>query len=168
MPDHGEVCGLPWEYEVLEDGTCLHCWVYGVRFPYRLDKRIRFYGKSQLEIEYEVVNLSPFDMDFIWAGHVMIAAEEESRIIVPYEDGVSTTCMFSSDEAFAKPGDVLRWPVHQTSDGGMIDISKTQPKKSGKTYKYYFDRPMPQGQCGYVYRTVRHCFWMLRKIRFHI
>ena len=40
VPDHGEVWSLPWRYEVHEDSVDLS--VHGVRFPYRLQKKIHF------------------------------------------------------------------------------------------------------------------------------
>jgi hypothetical protein len=152
MPDHGEVCGLPWKSEIIKSCDCLHCWVYGVRFPYRLDKWIRLAGDSELEIEYELANLSPFDMDFIWAGHIMIAAESDAQIVLPYEEGAAGTCVFSADEHLVKPGNALRWPVHNKAGGKKVDIRTTLPFRSdGNTYKYYFDEPMPKGRCGYAY-----------------
>jgi len=152
MPDHGEVCGLPWNSEIVESGSCLHGWVYGVRFPYRLDKWIRLSSGSELTIKYEATNLSPFDMDFIWAGHIMIAAEPGAQIVLPYNDGAVGICVFSANENFAKPGDILHWPVHWSANSEMVDISRTQIfSTNGNTYKYYFKEKMPQGRCGYAY-----------------
>ena len=152
MPDHGEVCGLSWEYEILESGTCLHCWVYSVRFSYRLDKWIRFAEDNELSIEYEAKNLSLFDLDFIWAGHVMINAQVDAKFILPYKDGSEATCVFCSDSAFAKAGGKLVWPQTRTSDGDIADISRTKSLDAiGNTYKYYFDEVVPQGWCKYTY-----------------
>ena len=154
MPDHGEVCGLPWGYEVEEDGGCLHCWVYGVRFPYRLDKWIRFSGESELCISYKARNLSPFDMNYIWAAHVMLNAERGARILTPYDDGAAATCVFSGDEDFAMPGMAIQWPKTKTQCGGTSDISITESKApDGNSYKYYFDAPVPEGWSGYQYES---------------
>lgn len=152
LPDHGEVCALEWDCEVEEGGECLHCWVYGVRFPYRLDKWIRLSNNSSMRIDYKAENLSKYDMDFIWAAHIMINAESGARILVPYKDGAEATCVFSEDEKFSKPGKKINWPVTNTTDNKTIDISKTGPQAlDGNTYKFYFNEPLPESWCGYAY-----------------
>jgi hypothetical protein len=148
MPDHGEVCGLPWAYDA--EGESLHCWVYGVRFSYRLDKWLRFETDETLAIRYKVQNLSPFNLDYIWAAHVMINAEPGARILLPYEDGAGAVCVFSEDNAFAVPGMAMSWPNTKTMAQGIVDISRTRVDGSN-TYKLYFDAPMPQGWCDYAY-----------------
>ena len=149
MPDHGEVCGLPWAYDVERES--LHCWVYGVRFPYRLDRWLRFETDGLLTIRYKVHNLSPFDLDYIWAAHVMINAEPGARILLPYDDGARAVCVFSQDNAFAVPGMAMCWPKTKTTKQDIIDISRTR-EGGGNTYKFYFDAPMPRSWCGYAYR----------------
>lgn len=148
MPDHGEVCGLPWAYEAA--GEELHCWVYGVRFPYRLDKWLQFEADDTLAIRYKVQNLSPFDLDCIWAAHVMINAEPGARISLPYPDGAGAVCVFSQDKAFAVPGMAMNWPKTNTVSQGVADISRTR-EDGGNTYKFYFNEPMHQGWCEYAY-----------------
>jgi len=95
IPDHGEVCSLKWDYEIRPD--CLYMSVSGVRFPYRLEKWISFQSDGTLNIAYKATNLSPFDMDFIWAAHPMINTEEGGEILVPFEGQQLATIMFSSD-----------------------------------------------------------------------
>jgi galactose mutarotase-like enzyme len=148
MPDHGEVCGLPWKYEA--EGEGLHCWVYGVRFPYRLDKWLQFETDETLTIRYRVLNLSPFDLDYIWAAHMMINAEPDARILLPYDDGAGAVCVFSHDNAFASPGMAVNWPKTTTAAGEIVDISRAR-KLGNNTYKYYFNDPMPDGSCAYAY-----------------
>ena len=152
MPDHGEVCGLPWEYEIHESNTCLHCWVNSVRFSYSLHKWIHFTDDCEISIEYEVKNLCPFDLDFIWAGHVMINSQEGAKITLPYKPGSRASCVFSKDSSFSKPGMPLTWPITQTVSGKTVDLSKTRSLNTiGNTYKYYFDEPVPEGWFGYGY-----------------
>src|SRR5512133_2380160 len=46
LPDHGEVWSLPWEYS--ERDAELEFSVHGVRFPYRLEKWVRFTDEGTL------------------------------------------------------------------------------------------------------------------------
>lgn len=150
MPDHGEVAGLPWHFETDSKGR-LHLWVYGVRFPYRLDKWISAQEDSLL-IEYSAHNFSVFDMDFLWAAHTMVNAEPDAQIFVPYGDGSLATTVFSTDPSFGKPGDKLSWPHAVRRDGTTINLrSVGERNPQGNNFKYYFDEPMPQGRFGYYF-----------------
>lgn len=150
MPDHGEVCGLPWSCETDSAGK-LHMWVFGVRFPYRLDKWISVQGNSLL-VEYTARNLSVFDMDFLWAAHTMINAEPDAQIFVPYADGAAATTVFASDPGFGRLGDKLAWPDAVRRDGKPVNLRSVGAKNpKGNNYKYYFDEPMPEGRFGYYY-----------------
>lgn len=152
IPDHGEVCGLSWDYKIEDD--CLYMYVHGVRFPYKLEKWVRFDPNGALNIKYRATNFSEFDMDFIWAAHPMINAEEGGEIILPYEDNEDIKCVFTWDENLGKYGDSMKWPVTKQKDGSFKKINIT-PERSleGNNYKYYFDNRMPEGWCAYKYKS---------------
>lgn len=152
VPDHGEVCGLRWEYEIQEDQ--LYMYVYGVRFPYKLEKWVRFEDDGKLTVSYKATNLSHFDMDFIWAAHPMINVEEDGQILVPYPEDADTTCVFSTDENFGKYGRQMKWPATQSRDGSIKFLNIT-PKRNdqGNNYKFYFNEKSPEGWCGYRYKS---------------
>jgi hypothetical protein len=150
MPDHGEVAGLPWSFETDGNGR-LHMWVSGVRFPYRLDKWISA-QEGSLMIEYSARNFSMFDMDFLWAAHMMLNAESDAEIFVPYGDSASATTVFTFDTGFGHPGDKLVWPHAVRRDGNPVDLRRVGERNpKGNNYKYYFDEPMPKGRFGYYY-----------------
>ncbi len=138
MPDHGEVCGLKWDYQIERD--FLYMCVYGVRFPYKLEKWVRFNAGNLLNIEYKATNLSGFDLDFIWAAHPMINSEEGGEILLPYQGKQEAIHMFSSNGMLGNHGDIISWPLEELNDGGK-----------GTTYKYYFKNKMPEGWCAYRY-----------------
>ncbi len=152
VPDHGEVCGLKWDYIIQND--CLYMYVFGVRFPYKLELWVRFKSDNELNINYRVTNLSYFDMDFIWAAHAMIYSEEGGEILVPYKEGQVVTCIFSMDKDFGMYGDVMSWPEARRRDGVVqkIDITSIKGEK-GNSYKFYFKDRIPEGWCGYRYSS---------------
>lgn len=151
-PDHGEVCGLPWDWEVQQD--CLYMSVHGVRFPYKLEKWVRFKDNTMLSIQYKVTNLSSFDMDFIWAAHTMINVEEGGEIILPYKDRTPATCVFSADTGFGARGSRVEWPSTVRTDGKVQALNITGRKnENGNSYKYYFDQNIPEGWCAYKYNS---------------
>lgn len=151
IPDHGEVCGLPWDYAIADDE--LQMSVYGVRFPYKLEKRVRFESDSVLDINYKVTNLGGFDLDFLWAAHAMINAEAGGEILVPYQGQQNTTCVFSWDEGMEKYGQKMTWPETRRRDGCSQKLNFTLPRnEKGNNYKFYFDDKMPAGWCAYKYK----------------
>lgn len=152
IPDHGEVCGLKWDYEICEN--CLYMLIYGVRFPYKLEKWIRFYSDHTLNIKYKATNLSNFDMDFIWAAHPMINVEEGGEILIPYRGRQYATCMFSSDEKLGRYGDLISWPGTVRTDGSIQELNLINSLNENRiSYKYYFKDKVPDGWCALRYKS---------------
>lgn len=152
VPDHGEVCGLPWSYSI--EGDSLYMSVYGVRFPYKFEKWAGFGSDNVLNIKYKVTNLSNFDMDFIWAAHPMVNIEEGGEILLPYGDNSGLTCVFSWDEGFGKYGDTGKWPELKRRDGSLQKLNISSPRnQKGNNYKYYFNDKIPEGWCAYRYKS---------------
>jgi galactose mutarotase-like enzyme len=150
LPEHGEICGLKWDYAIESD--CMHMWVYGVRLPYKFEKRIIFISDNKLSIDYKVTNLSSFNMDFLWAAHSMINVEENGEIMVPFLNNEDITCVFSQDDGFGAYGDKMTWYNAERKDGSVQKLNIT-PKRNqkGNNYKFYFDKKMPEGWCSYKY-----------------
>jgi hypothetical protein len=74
--DHGEVWTLPWTCQ--QDSDTLVLSVYGIRFPYKLGKKISL-NQNAVRFEYNLINLSPFDFKYIWAVHPMLKALKGQR-----------------------------------------------------------------------------------------
>jgi hypothetical protein len=154
LPDHGEVCGLPWAHEFRNDGFSLS--VHGVRLPYLMRKSISFLDERTINIEYELKNMSCFPMDYIYAAHPMLNTEEGGEIITPFDQGAKGICVFSSDESMGGYGDGISWPLIARR-GGSKKNGKLSPafSPSGTTYKFYFSDPVPEGIFGYRYPDER-------------
>ena len=150
MADHGEVWSLPWELRVDADADSLDLSVYGVRFPYRLEKRVTFHENSILHLDYRLTNLSPFDLDFVWAAHMMINIETGVELVLP--DGVKAiTGTFDVTGSFGAYGDEYPWPVATLPGGSQRDFRYLRPKSARDAYKYYVKGAMPAGWCGLKY-----------------
>jgi hypothetical protein len=147
MPDHGEVCALKWHYEIQEH--CLYMYVYGVRFPYKLEKWVNFAEGSSLNIRYKATNLSGFDFNYIWAAHPMIQMEEGGEIIVPFMGGEPVVSMYSSD-INVHYGDNFSWPNITAWDGIDETGGRVNPDNK-RGYKFFFKHQIPEGWCAYQY-----------------
>jgi len=142
IPDHGEVWALPWDCRKEQDVLSL-C-VNGVRFPYRLEKKIRLTSLG-LRIDYELLNLSLFDFRFIWAPHLLISCLPDTEIVLPSSvSRVMSTC--SVDNKLGRFGSFHEWPETEVN-GEKYRIDRVYPKYPGKCEKYYAVDPLAEGWC---------------------
>jgi hypothetical protein len=154
MADHGEVWSLPWKLAI--DRDRLHFAVHGVRFPYRLEKWASFKTDSTLHLEYRLTNLSPFDLDFVWAAHMMINLEEGAELVLP--EGVESILgTFDIGGGFGGYGDRFDWPVGTLPDGTRKDFRLMTPRSAKAAYKYYVKGKLPEGWCGIKYHRSGFC-----------
>jgi galactose mutarotase-like enzyme len=145
LPDHGEVWGLPWDYN--QEQESVHLIVHGVVLPYRLEKWIRLKDYT-VSIRYKATNLSPFEMDYIWSAHALFVANPSMEFVVP--EGMDTIVnsvpgprMGGYGEQFSFPKDTL--PQTELGKGEVFDFSRVPPY-NGKGYqKYFFKGPVSQG-----------------------
>jgi len=136
LPDHGEVWGLDWSCGV--KSGALRMEVHGVRLPYKLTKTARLAGESRLRISYRADNLSPFDMDFVWAAHAMFVLEQGSALIVP-DRPKNCILTYSHFGILGKYGEYVAVRDALANDADVF------------MDKYYFDGAVKPGRCG-----VRH------------
>jgi len=158
LADHGEVWSLPWDV-VSADAKSLTMAVHGVRFPYRLKKHIVLTesallphggrsGGGCLRYHYKLTNLSPFDFEYLWAGHLMINLEEGAKICVPDDCREMVSILSNSGLNF---GDVHRWPYLKDATGTMYRADIARGKEVRGFEKYYFTQPLKQGWCAVEY-----------------
>lgn len=148
MADHGEVWSLPWSVAESDDGVRLA--VHGVRFPYTLEKRLRFASDEVLRIDYTLRNESPFPFEFLWAAHVMTVLEEGSRIFAPAGASEVVT-LLSRSGRFGSYGDLHPWPAFVAPDGSRHRADLARPASVRDSEKFYFRRPLPEGWAAVSY-----------------
>ena len=152
IPDHGEVWSLPWALSSSAEG--LHFSVHGIRFPYRLEKRVRLAGETTLRIDYRATNLCGFDLDFLWAAHIMLNLEEGSELsLPPGTDRIVNT--FSYSGLLGQYGDEAAWPMVTSRDGRKVDLRKLRPKTVADAAKYWVKGALPEGWCELSYPQSR-------------
>jgi len=148
LPDHGEVWSLPWDLTVERERLCFV--THGVRFPYRLEKRVSLVGEGTLHFAYQLTNLSPFEFAFMWAAHPMINLEEGAELVLP--SGVKEiVTVLSQDDALGTYGDHFTWPVAKLPDGQEWDLRWMKPKSARRFAKYFVRGRMPEGWCALKY-----------------
>jgi hypothetical protein len=148
LPDHGEVWSIPWRHTSTD--SSLHFSVYGVRFPYRLEKWVRYADDHRLHIAYKLTNLSPFDFGFLWAAHTMFYLEEGCELVLPPGvKSIISTLSYSGD--LGRYGDEFPWPSFTLPDGRQRDLRYPRPKSAKDAAKYYVKGRLPEGWCALTY-----------------
>jgi len=147
LPDHGEVWDLDWDCAAV--GDCIQAQVHGVRLPYALTKSIYFSSDTVLRIDYNLQNLSPFDMDFVWAAHAMFAMEGNSAVLLP--EGCNSGILASSyDGLLGTFGDRIE----------LQNILKINRPNEKYMDKFYINGAVPDGCCGVTYPADRSVYRM--------
>src|SRR5262249_54979334 len=123
IPDHGEVWSLAWKPKI--EGETLTMTTYGVRFPYKLEKRIWFTAANILRTEYTLTNLSAFDFNFLWAAHTMINLENGVELVLPAAVTRAVSC--SAQGSLGRYSEENDWPRAKQPDGSIRDLSKLRP-----------------------------------------
>ncbi len=144
VPDHGEVWSIPWS--VIDTNACITLEVYGVRFPYRLRRKIEFSGEKGVRLSYTAENLSDFDFEFIWAAHPLFNCSENTVIVLP--ESVSSVINTEPSVRMGGYGRIHPWPITQTPEGEMYDMTRVAPESSRFYEKYYVYGKMQEGWCG--------------------
>jgi hypothetical protein len=144
VPDHGEVCGLKWQYEV-QNNIC-HMQTSSPRFGYSFEKWISD-DRGGIKIDYRITNNTQFDFDFVYAVHCMIQAEKDGSIVLPgVKKRQKAAMVFSSDPARGTFGKSFIW---QANTPGLDITPGAEVKES---YKYFFEEPLSAGCCEYRYK----------------
>jgi hypothetical protein len=148
--DHGEVCRSRFDYIVSEDDLVMI--FKSESLDYRYTKTVTGTPDGSVSITYRIENLTDEPFDYLWAGHLMLAAAEGSIIIAPYPDCAPAEIMFDDFQTYGVRGD----HVEITSD--MLTSAAFSPV--GDAYKFYFTEPVPLGLIKYVSPATGRTFVM--------
>ncbi len=151
MADHGEVWSLPWQHQINADS--LHMSVQGIRFPYQLEKNIRFIDDDTLQLDYRLTNKSEYDFEFLWAGHLMINIEQGARLVVP-DDCRQAVKILTNGKG--KYGDIQNWPKFIDKNGQPYRADICRPPEAEGFEKYYFVNKLQHGWCELCYPDNRN------------
>ncbi len=127
---HGEVCLLPWTYEVLENQEeiiRIKLSVRTARTPFRLDKVITLKKDDAFcQFEETIKNEGNEEMQYNWGHHPVFGApfiDSDCVIDVPEKSiAVIPAATYSGTEKLARNQRAL-WPVLKSVEGKEVDAS---------------------------------------------
>ncbi len=131
---HGEICLMPWDYEVLLDNDheiAVHFSVSTYRTPFRIDKIMRLKaGRPTLQIEETVTNEGREQIDFMWGQHPALGGTflDEDCIISLPKCRVRSDKFLGSDLSRIAPDQDVEWPFITCKDNKTIDLRRVPSK----------------------------------------
>ncbi|MEV6963523.1 DUF4432 family protein [Hamadaea sp. NPDC051192] len=130
LSQHGEVSGVPWAYQLVDEGVIFT--VETARFPLRLTKTIRLRGAG-LEFAEELENLAPVEIETMWGQHItfgepFLAPGHRIRLpedvtVIPHETAIHP----AGRRVLPDRG---TWPVVAAFPEGTTDLSIV-PERGG-------------------------------------
>ena len=134
MPDHGEVWALT--SRLTQEGEKVVSEVSGVYLPYRLWKEISLDGDT-LNIQYRLSNPTEFVMPCAWAAHILINANENTRIRMRDDCGFIRNAL-DMHSRLGGYGTVHDWPECEDRNGNRYHIDRLDKRGAEVCEKYYF------------------------------
>ena len=141
VPFHGELWSASWDVRVdldTPERVTVTLSVETPRTPFRVEKRLSLAsGRTVLEIDETVINLSPEPIDLMWGNHPAFGA--------PFLDGTCRVdvppCTVSSHrsepigpESAIAFGRTFDWPLAPRADGaGTVDLTQVPGPEVGRT-----------------------------------
>ena len=142
LPDHGEVWARKWN-EMREKESVLFQ-ISGIQMPYELKKKVIIH-KNHIRFEYTAENRTEFPLNYIWASHMMLAAEEGCRFEFPDKMKKCYTTM-SDSKTIGRYGDTFQYPVVTNAAGEIYDVSTYRGMNADDYQKFYFADKFPKSE----------------------
>jgi hypothetical protein len=123
IPNVGELRSLHWTVEDLkanESEATATFSAYAPISPVKATKRVTLAGET-LQMRFELENLGPLPVDYLWGTHPAFAVEAGTRLLIPARTGIVAQ---SNDPSLGAPGDRYEWPFLGDRDMSIVpDIS---------------------------------------------
>ncbi len=136
-PDLGELRSLQWAVdstEVKAGEAAVQLSAFGPISPVKAVKRITVDGNSPVvRMNYQITNLGPMDVNFLWGTHPAVTVSPHSILRVPAKQGIVSQC---NDPAYGQPGERYNWPVLEVG-GRTIPMDKVRSNDANLYFGHY-------------------------------
>ncbi|PYV16680.1 MAG: DUF5107 domain-containing protein [Acidobacteria bacterium] len=136
-PGLGELRSLEWQLETAvtdRDKATVKLIAFGPISPVRAEKTITMLADSPvLRMRYEITNLGPLPLDFIWGTHPALAAHENLILRIPAKRGIVGQ---ATDPRLGTPGQNYLWPRLETPTE-VTDMTRVKPMEAAVACGHY-------------------------------
>lgn len=140
IPDHGECWCQPWDIKIVKssaDNVVIWTGCHGVRFPYQFERTLTLSTASpHIQLDYQVSNLTAFDMPFIWSIHPILQIEKGMQIYLPRS--VNSVQIDTDLHGFlGEAHDWISWPEAVGAHNQSVPLFEVPAPEFGQAYKLY-------------------------------
>jgi galactose mutarotase-like enzyme len=125
-PNLGELRSVTWQVEAAgedREKAFVRLFAFGPISPVRAQKTVTLLANAPvLEMRYEITNLGPTPLEFIWGTHPALEAHENLLLRVPAKTGIVGQ---TTDPVLGTPGQHYAWPKLE-APGGITDMSRVR------------------------------------------
>ncbi len=136
-PDLGELRSLRWTVDSrrVEAGEVVaQLSAFGPISPIRAVKTVVVErGAPVVRMRYEITNLGPMDVDFLWGTHPAVAITPDTILRVPAKHGIASQC---NDPAYGEAGHRYDWPVSE-ADGRKVRMDEVRSIADNLYFGHY-------------------------------
>jgi len=128
LPDHGEAWTLPWQ-EIEADETGRHgltLELQGRALRYRLRRTLDLPGSASLRMRYQLDNLEPEPLPYLWAAHPQFLCGAAGQVIFPAQvsEVINT---IPAEWGWGPPETRFAWRQALGLDGEPVRLDLTGP-----------------------------------------
>lgn len=129
LGDHGLLWRRPWTLTRTDDSITAAIELTSI--PIRFERVCRLEGPGEVVLDYTIENRGSEPFEFLYAHHLLLAADEQTRIAYPAEmDSAYATVVQHVDGV--EPGEWLDWPPPS-----YLDISEPFDPQRGSLIKLF-------------------------------
>jgi galactose mutarotase-like enzyme len=129
LGDHGLLWRRPWK--VTRSETAITAAIELSSIPIRFERVCRLAGPGEVVLEYTIENRGNEPFEFLYAHHLMLAADHQTRIKYPAEMDSAYATVIQHVDGVEK-GDWLDWPPPS-----YLDISEPFDPRRGSLIKLF-------------------------------
>jgi hypothetical protein len=126
FPGLGELRSVKWQVKdsgADREKVFVKLFAFGPISPVRAEKTVTLLAHSPvLQMGYEITNLGPLPLEFIWGTHPALEAHEHLILRIPAKTGIVGQ---ATDPRLGEPGQRYAWPRMETP-AGVTDMSRVQ------------------------------------------
>jgi len=136
-PDLGELRSLRWRVDSIRQergGAVSQLSAYGPISPIRAVKTIVVEQRAPVvRMHYEITNLGPTNLDFLWGTHPAVAITPHTILRIPAKHGIVWQ---GNDPACGQAGKPYNWPLLK-ADGRVIHMDEVRGVEANLYFGHY-------------------------------
>ncbi len=136
-PDLGELRSLRWKVDSTHQSAgsaVAQCSAWGPISPVHAVKTVTVEGRAPVvRMRYQITNLGPMNVDFLWGTHPAVAIVEHTILRIPARHGIVAHC---NQPNWGEAGQRYDWPILKAK-AGRLEMDKVRGIDANLCFGHY-------------------------------